>query len=127
MPTSEPKLYTEDEIRHIKEQAVIVAEVGELKSTVPEIFSALKGLTKSIAEIPLQMKECQETVDRDVKQYMHKKFITDVDILELEKRFEDRVDEIAGKISMAMWVVSGFITAGTFFLFLMTHTNIVVS
>ena len=121
------KLYSDVEIKRIQEQAIITAEVGDLKATVPEIFSALKVLTKSIAEIPLQMKECQETVDRDVKKYMHSKFITDIDVLELEKRFEERVDKISNKINMGTWVISGFIVAASFFFWLTTHTNIIIS
>ena len=132
---SPSKTYTDDDIERIREQAVLTAEVGELKSTVPEVFASLKSLNKAIAEIPIKIMECRDDMDREIKQYMHGKFLTEGDLNALERKLEDRVsqevtavktkiDKVDRNVSKATWIVSGFLTACTFVIWLMKFTDI---
>ena len=123
MPT-EKKEYSIDDIERIKEQAVLNAEVGELKSTVPEIFVALKGLTKAIAEIPIKIMECRDDMDREIKEYMHDRFLTERDLEIFERKVEVKIDIVSKQVSKGTWVISGFISMGVFVMWLMEYTDL---
>ena len=121
---SEGKVYSDEEIIRIKEQAIITAEVGDLKATSREIFSSLKSLNKAIGEIPIKITECRDAMDREIKEYMHDKFLTESDLRKFERQVEVKIDIVARQVSKATWVVSGFITAAMFITWIMRYTDI---
>ena len=123
MPPNE-KLYTEDEIKQIKEQAVLTADVGDLKATIPELFAAIKAINRSIVAIPIQITECRNDMDKEIKKYMHDRFLTEGDLNAFEKKVEIKIDAVGTKVNKATWVVSGFITAAMFITWLMKYTDI---
>ncbi len=113
------------EIELIKEQAVQGARIDEMEKYIPEIFSSLKQLTKNVNDIPLTILNCRNDVDKEIKTYMHDKFLTDIDLQALEKKLEKHVDEevvivtskvekVGYKVNQATWIISGFISAGVF-------------
>jgi len=113
------------EIELIKEQAVQGARIDEMEKYIPEIFSSLKQLTKNVNDIPLTILNCRNDVDKEIKTYMHDKFLTDIDLQALEKKLERHVDEevvivtskvekVGYKVNQATWIISGFISAGVF-------------
>lgn len=118
------KAYTKEDIERIKEQAVITAEVGELKATLPEIFSALKVINKNMADMPLQLMECKGEVDREIKDYMHDRFLTEKDLMKFEHHVESKIETVSNQVNKATWIISGFISAGIFIIWLMNYTNL---
>ena len=120
------KSYTDDEIKAIKEQAVLVAEVGDLKATIPEIFAAIKAQNKALTAIPIQITECRDDMDREIKNYMHGRFLTEADLRKFERQVEIKVDKVSDQVNRATWIVSGFISAGIFIMWVMKYTDLFV-
>lgn len=118
---------SEHEIELIKEQAVQQSRIDEIEKYIPEIFTSLKTMNKSINEIPLTILQCRTDFDAELKSYMHDKFIMEGDLNKLEKKLEKHVDievrAVTKRVDRVGWMVSGFITAGVFIMWYLKIIN----
>ncbi len=108
------------ELERIKEQAVMAAKVDEIENIVPEIFAAIKSLTKDIGAIPMEIVNCKQAMDNEIRKYIHDEFVT-TDLF--EKRMAEELLAIKLLISKAGWILSGMIGAASIFNYLIMHTN----
>lgn len=118
---------TPRELEMLQQQAVTAAKVKELTQVMPEIFATLKALSASVANIPMEIVSCRNSMDKEMKEYMHNAFITEDDLAIFETKLETSVTlemaKISQRINKASWVIGAFISAATFFNYLITNTN----
>lgn len=98
-------------------QAVMESQLDDVREVIPQIFASIKGIDKSIAEIPSQITSCRDQMEDDIKEYIHGEFVT---------AETQRADMVTMKliVSKAVWVVGGFIGAGTFINWIIFNTQI---
>lgn len=118
------------ELEKEREHAVISARLEQLDSVIPELFATAKGLDEKITNIPLEIIACRDRMDKDMKNYIHDEFVTNGDLQQFESKLEKQIGKdfeiVNRKIGRATWIVSGFISAGTFIFFLLSHTNLTI-
>lgn len=119
---------TPRELEMLQQQAVTSAKVTELTGMMPEIFTTLKALSVAISNIPMEIVNCRNKMDKDIKEYIHDTFITDDDLTIFETKLETKVtleiNKISQRINKASWVIGGFISAATVINYLITNTSI---
>lgn len=126
------------ELEKEREHAVIKSKLDGIENLVPELFQNIKQLTKSVTEIPVEIINCRNEVDKEMKQYMHDEFVTAADLQKAETKIEARIGVEMKKMGIditslkqmiwrATWIVSGFITAGVTIFWILSHTNITIS
>lgn len=119
---------TQRQLDSEKAQAVLGSKVKEFEKLLPEIFIRLTSLDKAVSHIPMQIVSCRDDMEENMNKYNHEKFITDRELSAFENKLEKQVtaelSKVTGKINKAIWVVSGFITAATFFNYIISHTTI---
>lgn len=115
---------TENEVKQIEKLAIQGARIDEIEKYVPEIFASLKSINKTVTEVPLNILRCRNEVDKEIKAYMHDKFITDTDLTaletKLEKRVQEEVDQVTDQVqsvgklvNRATWVITGAVLSGS--------------
>lgn len=125
---------SDTELQLVRDQAVQQARIDEVEKYIPEIFASLKQLTKTVNDIPLTILNCRNDVDKEIKTYMHDKFITDGDLNKLEQKLEKHVDvevetvnkkveDVGSKVNKATWMIAGFISAGVTLMYFLKIIN----
>lgn len=119
---------TERELAREKEQAVIESKVDDIETMIPEIWSSLKSLDKAVSSIPMQIVSCRDEIEKEMRGYSHEQFITDRELNRFETKLEAKLSAqifgIRGTINKASWILTGFITAATFFNYIVSHTEV---
>lgn len=125
---------SDTELELVRQQAVQQARIDEVEKYIPEIFASLKQLTKTVNDIPLTILNCRNDVDKEIKSYMHDKFIMEGDLNKLETKLEKHVDEevdevnrkvdnVGSMVNRAAWIITGFISAGVTLLYFLKIIN----
>jgi len=126
--SGDPTLITPAELERIKRQAVMESKVDGMEKMLPEIFGSLKALNKSVDKIPLEIVNCRDDLERDIKTYTHNGFVTGAELKTFETKLEGKMNSsfhsLNAKISRGGWILSGFIAASSVFSFLLTKTSL---
>lgn len=125
------------ELEKEREHAVIKEKLTSLEDMVPQIHASMRSLDAKVGDIPMEILACRDRMDKNMKDYMHSEFVTNVDLQMFESKLETQIGKDINNIRTdlmsvrtmmwkATWIISGFISAGIFMTWLLSHTNIQV-
>lgn len=137
LKASDKIVLTRWEMEKEREHAVIKEKLTQMDSVIPRVYSTLELLERKIAEIPMEIVSCRDRMDKSLKEYMHDEFVTVSELNQFETKLEKKISEnmngmrqdlngIRTMVWKATWILSGFISAGIFILWILSNTNVVV-